>query len=886
MTQADFASAPNKGRFRFFGTNSPKDVANGQVRLLARPSYFKFAKEEPWLRQVIPVVILIFFGIVVFWRASDLLERKEGLDLDARQDIQMLATLLTERVANQYDRHVVQQETLIAETKSKTTASAKKTKTEKADKLENDAVAATTVPAIDAPGKEAFQEWLFSALPNMDLAKDYQIFLTDENGMIVASIPRNETDMRKTLIDLLGRSQALSTFGASAGVLEITLPNKETALGAVHHLGGGRGSITVLRSTDQLFAVWRRDVSRNVIAFVVMSGIILLIVYAFFSQGARAREADDIHTSSTNRMDAALKRSRSGLWDWDLARGHLYWSQSMYDLLGMPPRTDLIGFAAVKERIHPEDGDLQSHIETLLQANETILDRKFRMLHEEGHWVWIRIRAELSAKPNAAIEPSSGTHGANRLHLIGIAMDVSQQIERDEMGRMADQRLRDAIDAISEAFVLWNHNSQLVLCNQRYRELYSLPSNQDITGLGYQQVMDCGEPQVVHLEEESANELNSLMSDGQEHSATEARQYKAQLADGRWLQISERRTSDGGFVSVGTDITAMKNQETRLLNSEQQLMESVTDLRQSRQDLELQAQQLVVMTEQYAKEKDNAEAANRTKTQFLANISHELRTPLNAIIGFSEVMKQEIFGALGTDKYRDYCNDIHGSGTYLLGLIDDILNMSRLDDGEVELEAETIDLAEVARTTCDASIMELAKSRNLTLTDKLPDDLKAFADPDLVGQVLINLLDNAVKFTPSGGEISLYGFEEAGYSALTIADTGVGIPQDAIDRLGHPFEQVQNQFTKTHKGSGLGLSIARSLVNLNGGTMKIRSRIGQGTRITIRLPQTCSKEAAYALKEEIAASKTPDFSSDSPDLDVPMLEVSPEEAAHAVTSAN
>jgi two-component system cell cycle sensor histidine kinase PleC len=885
MTQADFASAPNKGRFRFFGANSPKEAANGQVRLLARPSYFQFAKEEPWLRQVIPVVILLFFGLVVFWRASDLLDRKEALDLDARQDIQLLATLLTERVANQYDLHITKQEAVIAEAKAKA-ASEKKSKTKKTVKTEDAAIAATTIAGVEAPGKEAFQEWLFSALPNMDLAKDYQIFLTDENGMIVASIPRSETDMRKTLIDLLGRSQALSTFGASAGVLEITLPSKETALGAVHHLGGGRGSITVLRSTDELFGAWHQDVSRNVIAFVVMSGIILLIVYAFFSQGARAREADSIHTSTTNRMDAALKRSRSGLWDWDLARGHLYWSQSMYDLLGMPPRTDLIGFAAVKERIHPEDGDLQSHIEKLLRANETMLDSKFRMRHEEGHWVWIRIRAELSAKPDTTLEPVANTHGASRLHLIGIAMDVSQQIARDEMGRMADQRLRDGVDAISEAFVLWDRKSRLVLCNQRYRELYNLPSDQDITGLSYQQVMECGEPQVVHLEEEATSDNNSLMSDGQAHSAGEARQYKAQLADGRWLQISERRTSDGGFVSVGTDITAMKNQETRLLNSEQQLMESVTDLRQSRQDLELQAQQLVVMTEQYAKEKDNAEEANRTKTQFLANISHELRTPLNAIIGFSEVMKQEIFGALGTDKYRDYCNDIHGSGTYLLGLIDDILNMSRLDDGEVELDAKTIDLAEVARKTCDASILELAESRNLTLTDKLPDNLKAFADPDLVGQVLVNLLDNAVKFTPPGGEISLYGFEEAGYSALTIADTGVGIPQDAIDRLGHPFEQVQNQFTKTHKGSGLGLSIARSIVNLNGGTMKIRSRIGQGTRITIRLPQTCSKDAAHALKEEVAASRTPDFSSDSPDLDVPMLEVSPEEAAHAVTSAN
>lgn len=578
-----------------------------------------------------------------------------------------------------------------------------------------------------------------------------------------------------------------------------------------------------------------------------------------------------MHASTTNRMDAALKRSRSGLWDWDLARGHMFWSQSMYDLLGMEPRHDLIGFAAIKERIHPQDGDLHKQIEALLEANQTILDREFRMRHEDGHWVWIRIRAELSVG------------GGNRLHLIGIAMDVSQQIEQEERNRMADMRLRDSVDAISEAFVLWDRDSRLVLCNQRYRELYNLPEHKDITGLSYNQVMACGEPQVLHFEESDKASDCGPMSNGQECNQTNSPTYKAQLADGRWLQISERRTSDGGFVSVGTDITALKNQETSLLQSQQQLEHTVSDLRQSRQTLELQAQQLVIMTEQYAKEKDNAEAANRTKTQFLANISHELRTPLNAIIGFSEVMKQEIFGSLGTDKYRDYCNDIHGSGTYLLGLIDDILNMSRLDDGEVEIDASAIDLVNVARVACDTSIRNSAKERGIQITDKLPDDLKAFADAHLVEQVLVNLMDNAVKFTPEGGEISLYGHEEAGYAAVTIADTGVGIPQDAIDRLGHPFEQVQNQFTKTHKGSGLGLSIARSIVMLNGGSMKIRSRIGQGTRITIRLPQTGPADTKIPMQ-----AKMLEFSEHSDDDkgSTRPARVSPEEASHAVTSAN
>jgi two-component system cell cycle sensor histidine kinase PleC len=199
-------------------------------------------------------------------------------------------------------------------------------------------------------------------------------------------------------------------------------------------------------------------------------------------------------------------------------------------------------------------------------------------------------------------------------------------------------------------------------------------------------------------------------------------------------------------------------------------------------------------------------------------------------------MKQEIFGQHSTEKYKDYSNDIHSSGSYLLGLIDDILNMSRLEDGEVDLNPKELDLTTMVRETFSSSIEKLAQEHQLTIKDELPESLPAYADPHLVDQIIFNLLDNAVKFTPEGGQIAFRGETRDGYCHLTISDTGVGIPQDAINRLGRPFEQVQNQFTKSHSGSGLGLSITRTIVCLSGGTMKIRSRIGQGTRITICLP--------------------------------------------------
>ena len=839
MTQAGAASAHKDLRFRFFGSthSETNDPVSGPARLLAGPGYMSRVREEPLLRRTIPAVILCFIALVGIWRADELVSDKLTLQESAEKEIQLITALVTERVANRYDlfhaSHDAHQtdraerittnqpaKPILPKQDQKLAAS----KPQIATKQSGTQTASPITVSDMAPSRSVSQEWLFAALPDTKLADKYQIFLTDETGMIIASIPRGVKDMRKTLIDLLGRSQGLSALGASAGVLEIDLGEDERAIAAVHHLGDGRGSVMVLRKNDELYGQWRRDVASSVIVFLVMSGTILLTVYAFFSQGARAREADTIYFTAIRRMDAALKRSRSGLWDWDLARGHIYWSRSMYDMLGMEPSDDLIGFAQLNARMHPDDGNLHEHVESLLSAQEAMMDRQFRMRHENGDWIWLQIRAELARCPS------------NRLHLMGLVIDVTEQVTADEKRQRADLRLRDAVDTISEAFVLWDENHNLVLCNRPYRKLYNISDDEAIFGLNYNQLMDRGQPHVVGIEDDQAIDSDDFLFDRSGTSCRIARTYKAELADGRWLQISERRTGDGGFVSVGTDISNLKMQENRLLESEQQLIETIADLRQSRQTLERQAQQLVVMTEEYAKEKDNAQAANRVKSQFLANISHELRTPLNAIIGFSEVMKNEIFGEHKTDKYRDYSHDIHSSGSYLLHLIDDILSMSRLEDGEIELNPTPLDLSELVAKINHMSIRKKAEDRALTLNETMPAALTAYADPHFLEQVIFNLLDNAVKFTPEGGAISIIGSESNGQVLLTITDTGVGIPQDAIDRLGHPFEQVQNQFTKSHKGSGLGLSIARRIICLSGGTMKIRSRIGQGTRVSVRLP--------------------------------------------------
>ncbi|MGL4729359.1 MAG: ATP-binding protein, partial [Bosea sp. (in: a-proteobacteria)] len=397
-----------------------------------------------------------------------------------------------------------------------------------------------------------------------------------------------------------------------------------------------------------------------------------------------------------------------------------------------------------------------------------------------------------------------------------------------------DQRLRDAVESTSEAFVLWDSGKRLVTCNTKFLRLHQIAAEDARPGLGYDEFMKLSaQPQI---DDERPNA---------ERPEAGARSYEARLGDGRWLQINERRTRDGGFVSVGTDITKLKTQESRLIDSERELIATVTDLRSSRRKLEAQAQQLADLAERYLEQKAEAETANRAKSEFLANMSHELRTPLNAIIGFSDIMSNELFGALGCDRYLEYCRDIHGSGEYLLLVINDILDMSRLESGRIKLEKSMLDIAQ-ATDTALATIADAASDKQLELKVDIQPGISVNADPRALGQILTNLLQNAVKFTPAGGMVAVRARQIGEGINLYVEDNGIGIPKEAVGKLGQPFTQVEGELSKSYKGSGLGLAIARSLAELHGGSLRIRSSLGAGTMVMVHLPVGIAGQAKAA----------------------------------------
>jgi two-component system cell cycle sensor histidine kinase PleC len=776
MARAEVASA---------SVNS--DSIKGLAQSIAKPAYRRLLTAEPALRRAVPALIIAFLLTICVGAIVQVVDHRRQAIGELVKQIEGSADFLADRL----DR--------LEQSRGDRPASDRRLQTE----LER------MVPGwARAPGRQV----LVANGDGVIVAGVRHEVVTSSDGTTIATAPLEAGFVGRRLIDILGPTQPLTTFGAAAGVLEIPLSDGSLAYGTVRSLFATNGELAILHGRAEALTPWVSDTTLTITLSATTGFVVLILGFAFHWQATRAREADVIYETVRSRIDTALNRGRCGLWDWDLARGRVFWSHSMFAILGLKPRDALMSFGELNALVHPEDIDLYGLAAQLADAKATLVDHAFRMRHANGNWVWLRARCELVHQ--------SGEGGP---HLIGIAVDITEQKTLVERTVEADLRLRDAIETIPEAFVVWDAQNRLVLCNSNFQELHNLPNEAIAAGASYESVVEAGRKPVVR---------SKVTSEGQ---IPGARTFEAQLDDGRWLHISERRTKDGGYVSVGTDITNIKLHEEKLMESEKRLMATVADLRNSQQKLERQAEEVADLAEKYAEEKTRAEEANQAKSKFLANMSHELRTPLNAIIGFSEIMESAMFGPLGTDKYREYCSDIHQSGQYLLDVINDILDMSKIEAGRIRLDPERFELEPFLNDAMRV-VSGRADDKKLTLTARIGAGIRLSADPRLLKQIMLNLLSNAVKFTPEGGRITIRARAASGCVSVAIADTGIGIPEYALTRLGRPFEQVESQLTKSHQGSGLGLAIAKSLVELHRGSMRIRSTPGRGTMVLLRLP--------------------------------------------------
>ena len=333
---------------------------------------------------------------------------------------------------------------------------------------------------------------------------------------------------------------------------------------------------------------------------------------------------------------------------------------------------------------------------------------------------------------------------------------------------------------------------------------FASPASQMLLGLSPDELEGMAPSALAHPDDLSA--IQAVFMDGAHFGRAAATEVRLRRRDNSYVWTEIRCRPAGGGVLA--DIVAVTRDISERRAHERALIEA----------------------------RDAAESASRAKTAFLANMSHELRTPLNAIIGFSEVMTQEIFGPVGSPRYKEYVKLIHESGGHLLELINSVLDMSKIEAGKFELHEELFDLPEVASSAI-RFVSQAAERAGVALKMSVaPGAERIFADKRAVKQMLINLINNGVKFTPRGGEVRVVAMVGKAGLTIAVADTGTGIAKKDLEKLGRPFEQVEGAQTRAKEGTGLGLALVRSLAAMHGGDMTLESALGVGTTVVISLP--------------------------------------------------
>ncbi|MEE9273487.1 MAG: PAS domain-containing sensor histidine kinase [Robiginitomaculum sp.] len=534
------------------------------------------------------------------------------------------------------------------------------------------------------------------------------------------------------------------------------------------------------------------------VLFLVTCALIWHLLGVLYKQLNATRSMQKDTEISKQRYQAAVEGEMGGIWEFDINDNNAYLSASLAGLLGLPRREHKMPIANFLGLFHPQERN-----RFLEFARHSQLQGEFEFDVRVAHLpILLHCRGRHSTRSDRNFKKV----------IVGVAQDITVQRSAQERLRATEDRLHNALSSMTDSFAVWDPQDKLVIWNLKFEDFFNIQPGTFKPGIDHASV------------EYLSNQAIAKVLPHPESST----HYEIFLKDGRWIRYTQTPTADGGRVGLGTDITEIRAQKAELQDNENQLKQTVDILKHSQS-------RIVELAERYEQEKIRAEGANQSKNDFLARMSHELRTPLNAINGFSDIMKKEMFGPLGDPRYKEYISDILFSGQHLLTLINDILDMSKIEAGKMSLNSEIMFMHDMI-----SQVVRIIKGRAEEAQIELDVDVQNVreieADPRAVKQILLNILTNAIKFTPENGTVGVKIIEKRTGLIVKVTDTGIGISQENIQRLAKPFEQVEDQSSRQQEGTGLGLAISKSLVELHGGNFKIESKIGEGTTIIFSLP--------------------------------------------------
>ena len=463
----------------------------------------------------------------------------------------------------------------------------------------------------------------------------------------------------------------------------------------------------------------------------------------------------------------------------------LLWNRQIADILDLPLALlqkpgltlgDVFWFNALRGEYGP--GDPSEQVRHRLELTRRREPHDFERIRPDGRIIHV------SGRPLP--------HGG----FVTLYSDVTDRRRAENALNRSHERFRQLVDLLSEGILV--HSAGVIrFINDAGARILRAPSAESLIGKRVVDFIDTPYKSVIR------NRMSALMANGGRANTSQV----------------DIVACDGSIIPVETEAVHFEDAGASAI---QVIFRDITDRRR--------------VEEALRRARDQAESANRAKSEFLANMSHELRTPLNAIIGFAEVLTGEMFGPL-TDRYREYARDIHDSGYHLLSVINDILDLSKAEAGRLELHDERIDFRQTVEA-CVRLINERAVQSAVTIQTQLPDLLPLRADGRLLKQIMLNLLSNATKFTPTGGTVTISAdIAPSGELSVQVRDTGIGIAANDIKKVLQPFHQVDSAFNRKQGGTGLGLPLVKTMVELHGGSFTISSEPGVGTVVGFSLPR-------------------------------------------------